>query len=235
MTYFKINSIYKRNMTETDPVTGELKFVDKGKSGNKLILGNFACEEFNNIKRWRVDEKIDGTNIRIMYREGEVSFGGRTDSAQIPAHLYNYLSKTFTIDKLDKAFPREGETMEFPNVTIFGEGYGPKIQEPMGSNYRQDVSFICFDIKILNWWIDRGYVRHLCGELGIDCVPEIGIMTNEEIFDFVGTLPLSRISKVPQMMEGVICRPEPLVLFRNQNPLIFKLKCKDIIKLKDTA
>lgn len=223
MTYFKINSVYKR-----DP-------IKVGHTRN-LIVGDFACEEFNNIKRWRVDEKIDGTNVRINYRGGQVEFAGRTENAQIPAHLYNYLSKTFTVEKLDKTFPRDNqEENNWPNLTIFGEGYGPKIQEPMGSNYRSDVSFICFDIKIGSWWMDRGHVRHLCSEMGIDCVPEIGIMSNEEIWEFVASKPLSKISKVPQMMEGVVCRPEPLLLFRNQNPLIFKLKCKDLVKLQETA
>ena len=215
MTYFKINTLYKRNQ-------------DKDKN---IIVGDFSCEELNNIKRWRVDEKVDGTNIRIIYREGKVEFGGRTDNSQIPAHLYNYLSKTFTISNLDKNFPKN-EDGTFPSVVIFGEGYGPKIQEPIGSNYRSDISFICFDIKIGNWWIGRDHVRHMCSEMGIDCVPEIGIMSNEEIWNFVASKPLSRISQTPQMMEGVICRAEPLVLFRNHNPLIFKLKCKDLIKLK---
>lgn len=215
MTYFKIQNLYKK--TEPD--------ADKQR---KLIIGNYSCEEFTNIKQWRVDEKVDGTNIRIMYSNGIVQFGGKTDAANIPAHLVSYLMKTFTDEKMEAVFPRNEDGTR-PSVIIYGEGYGSKIQEPQGSNYRKDVAFICFDIQVGNWWLERGHVRAICDQLGIQCVPEIGVMEEHQILEFVRSKPLSLISEVPQMMEGVVCRSDPLVLFRNQKPVIFKLRCKDLI------
>jgi len=37
------------------------------------------------IKTWQFTEKIDGTNIRIIWNDGKLTFGGRSDNAQIPA------------------------------------------------------------------------------------------------------------------------------------------------------
>lgn len=215
MTYFKIQNLYKK--TEPD--------ADKRR---KLIIGDYSCQEFTNIKQWRVDEKVDGTNIRIMYSNGIVQFGGKTDAANIPAHLVGYLMKTFTGEVMQAAFPPNDDGT-WPSVVIYGEGYGSKIQEPQGSNYRKDVAFICFDIQVGNWWLERGHVRALCQQLGIQCVPELGVMNLPMIEEFVRNKPLSIISEIPQMMEGVVCRSDPLVLFRNQKPVIFKLRCKDLI------
>src|SRR5579872_6935407 len=56
------------------------------------------------ISAWDVTEKIDGTNIRVMLSaDGEVSFGGRSNAAQIPADLVQYLARTFVADRLRSA------------------------------------------------------------------------------------------------------------------------------------
>lgn len=89
-----------------------------------------------------IDEKIDGTNVRVFWNPNDavpVKFGGRTDNAQMPTSLLNYLQNTFTLEKLYKQFPSASQ------VILFGEGYGPKIQA-CGSRYRDDVSFILFDV-----------------------------------------------------------------------------------------
>ena len=80
MHYPKINSLWKREL-------------DTGRK--YLIADEYACEEFKNIKTWRVTEKIDGTNIRIIYRDGVVSMRGRTDDAQIPPKLLTFLQANF--------------------------------------------------------------------------------------------------------------------------------------------
>ena len=53
-------------------------------------------------------------------------------------------------------------------------------------------------------------------------------MTQEEIIKFVKSKPQSLCSVNPQGMEGIIARPEPLVLFRNGKPIVWKLKVKDL-------
>lgn len=225
MEYIKINSLWKREGWYFDEGKKHNPHYQKGRQS--FIVGDYADLEFGNIKRWAVEEKVDGTNVRIFYQEGKVSFGGRTKDAQMPTTLLKYLQDTFGDWNLAKVFPCK-ENEPYPSVILFGEGYGPKIQAG-GGNYRKDVGFILFDVVVGNWWLKRADVLGISEQLGIPMVPQIGIMTEEEIIDFVKSKPLSRCSLTPQMMEGVVCRSEPLMLFRNGKPIMFKLKCKEFV------
>lgn len=111
---------------------------------HSFIEGDYACPEFGSINRWMIDEKVDGTNVRIFWQPDDPfspSFGGRTNNAQMPTSLLQHLQHTFTREKMQKQFP------DVHKVILFGEGYGPKIQA-VGGRYRKDVSFILFDVVI---------------------------------------------------------------------------------------
>jgi hypothetical protein len=72
------------------------------------------------IGAWDVTEKIDGTNIRVMLsQEGEVSFGGRTNAAQIPGDLVKYLIRTFQQDRMQSALWLKDPT----EAILYGEGW----------------------------------------------------------------------------------------------------------------
>ena len=69
-----------------------------------LLEGQFSMPEFAYLaeNEWVWTEKVDGTNIRVMctdYQEDGaaygVTFGGRTDNAQIPAFLVSALEARF--------------------------------------------------------------------------------------------------------------------------------------------
>lgn len=226
MEYNKINSIWKRHGMIMD----DAQRKDPSLKGKKLSLidGDYACREFGSINKWLVDEKVDGTNIRVFWEQEhvgavhDVRFGGRTDRAQLPPTLLKSLTDLFPADKFINNFS------DTNRVVLFGEGYGPKIQA-CGGNYRSDAGFILFDIFIDGWWLERTAVKELADKLEINVVPEIGIMSEGEIIEFVKSKPMSRCSNVPQMMEGVVCRSDPLMLFRNKKPVMWKLKCKEFI------
>ena len=201
MLYPKINSLWKRD------------------DDHLLMPGHYSCEEFGSITKWRVEEKIDGTNIVVKFVDGEVSFSGRTKKADIPKHLLEYLTNHFTVDRLASLFP-EGK-----RVTLYGEGYGPKIQT--GDFYRPDVSFMLFDILVDHWWFTRDDLQNLGDQLDLPTPPDLGVMTEQEIIDYVKSKPDSLCSIKPQVTEGVICRPQPLMLFRNGKPIMWKLKVKE--------
>jgi ATP-dependent RNA circularization protein (DNA/RNA ligase family) len=207
MHYPKIHNLFKRE-------------------GKTLIEGTYAQPEFSAINTWTVTEKIDGMNVRILYDktgpEPRVFFGGRTDAAIMPDHLLNFLAQTFTIDRLERAFADSNYTV------IFGEGYGPKIQN--GSNYRRDVSFILFDIFCSGWWLDAFTVAEIAKTLEIDSVPILGSgWPVDQIVDYVKGLPNSVEAKAKAVeMEGVVARSEPVMLFRKGGPIMFKLKCADM-------
>lgn len=227
MEYPKIHSLFKRREFQ--------KGLPKGRHGD-LIPGDYACEEFGNIKLWDVEEKIDGTNIRVMMHRSQllgspllgpeqctVEFGGRTKDAQIPCQLLSELQKIFTPVSMDAAFPTAF------NVTLFGEGYGPKINS--GGLYSSQPGFCLFDVKIGSWWLERASVREVAEKLGVSTPPHFGFMEEEEIICFVmNKIPSAFAKNDPKsdlVMEGVMCRPKKLMLFRNGDPIQFKLKCKE--------
>lgn len=151
------------------------------------------------------------------------TFGGRTDAAQMPTALLLHLQKTFTREKMHKQFP------DAKKVVLFGEGYGPKIQA-CGGRYRKDISFILFDVCIDGCWLQKNSVAEVANGLDIEHTTfNHAPMTTQEVVDFVKSKPKSYMSDDPTLvMEGVIARSYPLMLFRHsKTPIMFKLKCKE--------
>ncbi len=221
MEYPKINSLYKREGMTLDPITGKNVFSKAKK--HPLIIGDYALPEYALIKQWHVFEKIDGTNIRITYDGSTVRFDGRTKDSSIPSFLVRYLQDTFTVEKLSLAFP------EAKRVILYGEGYGPKIQN--GGSYRDDVSFILFDVFAEGeWWLRYEDRLEICSKLGIDHVPCYGQMTEQTIVDFVKRKPNSAVAFKHSRLfqsEGIVATTDPILRLRNGQPLKFKLRCED--------
>lgn len=210
MKYPKINTLWKRD--------------EKNKFN--IMEGEYSDPEFANIKRWHITEKIDGTNIRIFWDGEKVRFGGRTDEAQIPTFLLNHLQDTFTPELMSSVFT------DMDGIILFGEGYGPKIQK-VGNRYRDDVAFILFDICIdETLWLRRESVEDIATKLGIESVPIIGLMTEEEAVEYVKQKRHSAIAKEEMVVEGIVARSYPLVLYRDGRPLMWKLKVKDYTRLE---
>ena len=204
--YDKIETLYKRDMEGT----------------KKLLEGEFRnpTVEFLKDNIWQFTEKIDGTNIRVFWDGHEVSFAGRTDKAQIPAFLLSYLTETFKTSEAEQIFEEKfGETP----VMLFGEGYGPKIQK--GHLYRNDISFILFDVLICDNYQSRSTVEDIAKALGIDIVPIIFEGTIQEAVDFVKKNPDSTMGTAK--MEGLVGRPKIELRDRCGNRVIVKIKYED--------
>lgn len=204
--YNKIDTLYKRDMEGT----------------KRLLEGEFRdpTVEFLKNNIWQFTEKIDGTNIRVHWDGHKVHFGGRTERAQIPAHLVNYLNDVFGTNEAEQIFEEKfGET----EVILFGEGYGPKIQN--GGLYRSDVSFIMFDALISGNYQPRESVEDIAKAFGIDVVPIIFEGTIQEGVDFVKTHPDSTIGTAK--MEGLVGRPKVEMRDRCGKRVIVKIKWED--------
>lgn len=204
--YNKIETLYKRDMEGT----------------KKLLEGEFRnpTVEFLKDNIWQFTEKIDGTNIRVLWDGHEVSFAGRTDKAQIPAFLLSYLTETFKTSEAEQIF--EEKFGEIP-VMLFGEGYGPKIQK--GHLYRNDISFILFDVLICDNYQSRSTVEDIVKAFGIDIVPIIFEGTIQEAVDFVKKNPDSTMGTAK--MEGLVGRPKVELKDRCGNRVIVKIKYED--------
>ena len=191
----------------------------------KLIEGKFRNETVEYLKdnKWFCSEKIDGTNIGIVWDGHKVSFQGRTEKAQIPTQLVNKLNELFGGTINEEMFEQKFGEM---NVILFGEGYGPKIQKG-GGLYRDDVSFILFDVYLpdQNLWLKRDAVEDIAKGFGIDVVDIVLTGTLQEAIDFVKTKPKSHIGTAN--MEGLVCRPTVEMLDRMGRRVITKIKVCD--------
>ena len=204
--YHKIQTVFKRDM-ET-------------RNGKTLLEGQWTLPEFEYLadNTWVFTEKVDGTNIRIMFRDGAITFGGKTDSAQIPAQLVARLNERFLpmAEKLTEVFGCD--------ACLYGEGYGAKIQK-VGGNYRQDQDFVLFDVRVGEWWLQRKDVEDIASKLGIDIVPIIGEGT---IYDAIEQAKRGIKSTWGDFQaEGIVARPKVELKTRNGQRIITKIKCRD--------
>ena len=203
--YHKIQSIFKRDMTS------------KRKT---LIEGEWTLPEFEYLagNAWTFTEKVDGTNIRVIFKDGGIMFGGRTDDAQIPAQLVARLNERF----LPQA-SRLGE-MFADGAVLYGEGYGAKIQKA-GGNYRADQGFVLFDVRVGKWWLQRDDVHDVAQKLGLDVVPVIGEGT---LYDAVACARRGFRSAWGEFnAEGIVARPKTELNTRGGNRIIAKIKSRD--------
>lgn len=196
---------------------------ERDKQTFKVDPSKLKASVLGTISTWDVTEKIDGTNIRVMLSlEGEVSFGGRSQSAQIPADLVQYLNRTFCSDLLRSALWIDGTPVE---VILYGEGYGPGIQKN-GGLYRKDKAFILFDVLVGGkWWLERDAVDGIAAKLGIESVPFLGFMNLDEIVGLVRSQFASKLGSA--MAEGIVARPIQTLFDRRGERVIIKLKTKD--------
>lgn len=193
----------------------------------KLIEGKFKNETLEFLKdlKWQFTEKIDGTNISIVWDGHKVEFHGRTERAQIPAHLVNKLNDLFGGQVNEEMFEQIfGDTP----MILYGEGYGYKIQN--GGAYRDDVSFILFDVyqPTTDVWLKREAVESIASQLGIEVVPIILEGAIDDAVQFVKTEPQSTIGKAK--MEGVVGRPCIELKDRMGKRVITKIKVFDFVR-----
>lgn len=195
---------------------------------HNMIVGEFAEPVFETLKdiTWVFTEKVDGTNIRVMWDGNKVSFGGKTDNAQIPAKLFEELTNLFGGEANEQKFE---EMFGSDPVCLYGEGYGDRIQS-VGSMYLKDKnSFVLFDVKVGHWWLERMNIEDISKKLDIQAVPIVGEGTLQEMSDMVANGFKSQWGEF--VAEGLVARPKTELLTRGGDRIITKLKHKDFVKL----
>jgi ATP-dependent RNA circularization protein (DNA/RNA ligase family) len=206
MEYPKIETLYVRD-----------------ESTFKVKPGVFKNRVYEIIKTWHWTEKIDGTNIRIIYNPPSIGsddliFGvrGRTDRANLPGDL---VSNIFTRELESKL----AENFQCP-VVLYGEGYGAGIQR--GAEYSSTKKFILFDILVDGkWWLNQDSVDEIAVKLGLEVVPKFGEWTIEEATEFVRRPFESQLGKT--QAEGLVGRTVEPLFDKKGSRLIVKLKTKD--------
>lgn len=208
----------------------ETLFTRDVEGTKKLLLGVFRNPtiKYLQLAEWDWTEKIDGTNIRVYWDGHTVTFGGRTDNAQIPADLVTKLNELFGGETNAQIFEQVFGERE---VILFGEGYGRKIQK-VGSAYIADgVDFILFDVLIGDNYQPREWVEKTAEMFGIKVVPIVGRGTLWDAVTYVREHPMSVIAEGRCEMEGIVCRPSVELRDRCGNRVIVKIKWCDIKEL----
>lgn len=181
---------------------------------------------------WRITEKIDGMNMRVIWDNEVLTLKGRTDNAQIPKHLQEYLFRTFNIEMFDKIFSGKTE-----KVILYGEGYGKKIQSDK-YKLKDKVRFILFDVWVekvpytnLGWWLEYDDVKDIANKLDIDVVPQVGFWNDSDTINNIRKNPNSKLNN-DVVIEGYVATSYPMVMFRDGTPVRWKIKVKDYIQLR---
>lgn len=191
----------------------------------KLIIGQYRnpTVEFLKDAVWQFTEKVDGTNIRVHWDGHKVSFGGRTDKAQIPKHLLTRLEELFGGEVNEEIFEQVFGEKE---VTLYGEGYGHKIQT---NGYIEGVDFILFDVSVGYIPLTREAVEGIAETFNVGVVPIIFEGTLQDGIDYVKQHNKTRISGgfFGAYMEGLVARPKVEVRDRLGNRVIVKIKYND--------
>ncbi len=235
--YHKIDSVFLR-----DPANRMKTF----------LMGQWTRKEFGYLQNlnWIWEEKLDGTNVRVRFNPpsgclipGEIVYGGRDKDSQMPTHLYHALHQSFSVDKFLRAFEvaRDKETGDWPEVTLYGEGCGEKIQK--GGHGYGKTGFILFDVTVgqtteiphpeltattkhtKRIWLERANVRSVAEKMGIRVAPVVGQGTLNEAIEFVKSGPISSYGDF--QMEGIVARLEHDLFDRMGKRLITKIKYRD--------
>lgn len=210
--YVKIPNVFKRQQF----------------GSNKLIWMDWSTPELGYLMAcdWLWTEKVDGTNIRVIWDGYRVSFKGRTDKADIPKHLLAKLEELFGGEEKEELF--ESKFGEKPAI-LYGEGYGEKIQK--GGGLYGPVDFILFDAKVDGYWLDFDAVMNIASAFQIKHVPVVGTGDLVAATMYIEEHPKSKLRDAE--MEGVVCRPYIPVYLRNGDPIRVKVKCRDFPEVKE--
>ena len=203
--YPKIQTIYKRNK------------ADRG----RIMLNDYSTPEINFLRdaMWSWTEKVNGTNIRIDWDGIDtVTIGGRTDNAQIQASLILELRRLFTVARFKAAYPDQP-------MTLYGEGYGAKIQKGGGNYLPASVSFVLFDVLVGGWWLRRDDIERVGRFMCVHTVPQIGIGTLHQATDHARTGFKSKWGEFKA--EGLVLKPVIEMRDRAGKRIIAKIKYSD--------
>lgn len=185
-----------------------------------VIEGKWRLPEFEYLvgNQWVWTEKVDGTNIRVMWDGQQVRFGGRTDTSQIPVFLSQKLQECFPVEKFATLYPAQP-------LCLYGEGYGARIQKGGGNYNSKGVDFVLFDVLVDKWWLQRKDIEDVAEKLSISVVPIVGTGTLIEV-----------VSKVKQGItsawgnfkaEGLVVKPLVELQTRTGQRVVGKLKQRD--------
>jgi len=235
--YPKIYTIFKRDENNRKLVT-------------PLINDQLEIKGLNLIRDIIVEEKVDGTNACLLlgYDEKDIGFYWRYFSRNNEIREIDIMYIRDTLDKVVdfklleewylKNFvqipKKDNNDTYFPEIRIFGEVYGDKIQK---TNYlpKGERDFVVFDIKINQSWLSIKVRNEICRNLNLKIVPKICILDRfpsfEECYNLLAVkYPKSIVAEkngLEMYLEGFILRPKINLYVAPNRRILGKIKRKD--------
>lgn len=219
------------------------------------LTGVLRRTDFGQVDRWLVTEKIDGTNIRLVYRadrpgrHGVFDVLGRTDAAALPKNFQDEALSGVDFDRMAAALAAVDEVGRAEAMVVYGEGYGPGIQKG-GGDYGPRKALRLFDVVTYLVDEDGGYSRLWRTWEDVETVAEVlGLKTAPvlienakvgTVLEYVRSQPYSRVAVEDKeiveyeqvadvrVMEGVVARTDPYLFDYRGNRVLFKLKGHDL-------
>lgn len=257
-TYQKINTLYKRDdnniiMQHYEWVSPEFEYL------RPLLWDATEKIDGTNIRIEVTSKIVYNNHIEpniILGVEFNMVVKGKTDNSKIPPQLDKYMKEKFTETKVYNAlgikkfipidewvehnwvFSKEDPTPDESKIpkmyTIYGEGYGMKIQKCGGRYLSDKVSFIGFDVKVNDLYLLRDNAIEIFNKLGCNTVPYFGQMTIDEAIELVRNGFISTISEDRTLMAEGLVLSSPLGLKnRRGERLIVKIKYMDFVKYRN--
>lgn len=192
---------------------------------HKLIEGEYSTDELAWLAKleWEFTEKIDGTNVRIIWNDPDnpyVQVRGRSDNAALHPEVVEYLLSKHLVDRFHEVFTDIG----IAPVCIYGEAYGAGIQK--GGLYSPVKSFAAFDVKVGDIWLDRSNTYNVVSKLGLKHVP---IVMRGPLIKGIEHVRRGLQSHFGEFYaEGLVARTPMGLLDRRGRRIVCKIKHKDV-------
>ena len=159
-------------------------------------------------------EKIHGSSAHISWKDKQLYYFSGGEKHENFIKIFN---ETELLDKIK----------EYPDMTIFGEVYGGKCQG-MSATYGKELSFVAFDVKIGETWLNVPNAEEIVLKLGLDFVPYSKIETKIGLIDAERDKPSRQAKKKgiieDKISEGVVLRPLVEMKDNRGNRIIAKHK-----------
>ncbi|MCP4900801.1 MAG: hypothetical protein GY906_27870 [bacterium] len=170
---------------------------------------------------WTWTEKVDGTNIRLLWDGERAEMRGRSDRAQLPGRLRLWFERY-----QEQLTERMYEAFGPSSAALYGEGYGAGIQK--GGQYLEHQAFVMFDLMRSDSWLPLDVTQDIASVLGLDHVPIVGKGSIYEAVEFVVSDDF-KSHWGDFHPEGIVALP-PAPLYNAYGERIkFKLKRKDLV------
>ena len=229
--YHKITSAFKRTEEKSKTVNLGVRFDE------------YAEMFYNSDLLFTATEKVDGTNLNIIYDGNHVSFQGHTDKTTFAPEVEDWIKQRFCTPEFEQLCEQKFGKYE---IKLCGELLGPKIQ----SNFYclNDYKFVLFDVFNVTtntWWKQDSdefplNVTSIAKEFNLERAPFVSLRSGEvaskatlkEWTEYIKSMENKDIRSgifLGTEIEGIVVRPVCELTKANGERVIYKLKLCDII------